>query len=620
MGQFKHRLGCIPEKRWGVRPCAILLLATAALGCCFPASGTDLCPTALAASPDSKTLFIACSASSQILEFDTAERAITRKLDTPAPPSGLALSRKGERLFVTCAAPESRVCVFDARSGRLLNSFAAGHTPMSPVLSDDEKTLFVCNRFDDGIAIFDLQLGREVARVRVAREPVSAALTHDGRHLLVANHLPRGRSDVEYVAATVSVIDVAKRAVTKELRLPNGSINLRDLRVSPDGKCACVAHSVGHFQLPVTQLQRGWVNNSALTIIDLGRLEVLKTVWLDEVERGAANPWGLGWSADGRWLGLTHAGTHDWSLIDWPALLKQLAQDSGTGATNPVAARLSGPERRRLSFSGNGPRALLFTGNKAVVAGFFSDSLDLIEVSAASGEPRIIPVALNPNSETSAVRRGEMYFNDASLCFQGWQSCGSCHDDDGRVDALNWDLLNDGIGNPKDTKSLLLSHQTPPVMSLGVRATAEIAVRNGIQNSLASSLPEDIAADIDRWLKSLKPLPSPHLVQGRLSRAAQRGEKLFNSATGCAGCHAPGLFTDLHSYAVGTENAYDKEVREFDTPTLVELWRTAPYLHDGSAATLRDVLTTRNSKDEHGRTSQLSPAQIDDLVEYLLSL
>jgi len=114
---------------------------------------------------------------------------------------------------------------------------------------------------------------------------------------------------------------------------------------------------------------------------------------------------------------------------------------------------------------------------------------------------------------------------------------------------------------------------------------------------------------MDEWIKSLKPAPSPHLVNGRVSDAARRGEKLFKSPeTGCVNCHEPGLFTDLHSYNVGTQNPFDKEDQEFDTPTLRELWRTAPYLHDGSAATIRDVLTTRNLEDEHGKTSQLTPA------------
>jgi hypothetical protein len=53
---------------------------------------------------------------------------------------------------------------------------------------------------------------------------------------------------------------------------------------------------------------------------------------------------------------------------------------------------------------------------------------------------------------------------------------------------------------------------------------------------------------------------------------------------------------------------------------LYELWRTAPYLHDGTALTVREVITTRNPKDQHGKTSHLTPREIDDLVEYVLSL
>jgi cytochrome c peroxidase len=214
-----------------------------------------------------------------------------------------------------------------------------------------------------------------------------------------------------------------------------------------------------------------------------------------------------------------------------------------------------------------------------------------------------------------------MYFNDAVICFQGWQSCASCHDDDARVDGLNWDLLNDGIGNPKDTKSLVLAYETPPVMSLGIRANAGVAVRSGIGNSLATALPEEIPAAMDEWLKSLKPAPSPLLVNGALSPSAKRGEQLFRSASiGCSVCHEPELYTDLRSYNVGTANPFDKADKEFDTPTLHELWRTAPYLHDGSAATMRDVLVARNPKDQHGTTSKLTSAELNDLIEYLLSL
>ena len=54
-----------------------------------------------------------------------------------------------------------------------------------------------------------------------------------------------------------------------------------------------------------------------------------------------------------------------------------------------------------------------------------------------------------------------------------------------------------------------------------------------------------------------------------------------------------------------------------DTPTLLGVWQTAPYLHDGSAASLRDVLTVRNAGDLHGKVSTLSETELDELVAYL---
>jgi cytochrome c peroxidase len=57
-----------------------------------------------------------------------------------------------------------------------------------------------------------------------------------------------------------------------------------------------------------------------------------------------------------------------------------------------------------------------------------------------------------------------------------------------------------------------------------------------------------------------------------------------------------------------------------DPPTLLDLWATAPYLHDGSAPTLRAVLVDRNDAAQHGDLSALSDADLDDLVAFLLSL
>jgi cytochrome c peroxidase len=122
---------------------------------------------------------------------------------------------------------------------------------------------------------------------------------------------------------------------------------------------------------------------------------------------------------------------------------------------------------------------------------------------------------------------------------------------------------------------------------------------------------------MDEYLKALKPLPSPYLVDGKLSESARRGQAVFRKA-GCALCHTGPYLTNLQKYNVGTAMGPDAG-RQFDTPGLVEIWRTAPYLCDGRAATIKDVLTRYNPDDKHGRTSDLSEGEIEDLAEFVLS-
>jgi YVTN family beta-propeller protein len=591
-------------------------------------------PIALASTRDGKTLFIACATAKQVLAFDTTGQKVTSTWPTPEMPLGLALSPDDKQLFVTCSAPSSKVLIIDVKDGNTVAELAAGHTAMAPVVSPDGRHLFVCNRFNDDISVIDLAARKEVSRIAVQREPVAAAITADGKHLLVANHLHNGRADLDHVAAVISVIDINAGALLKELTLPNGSGLLNDIRVSPDGRHAVASHILARYPLPTTQLDRGWMNTNAKTIIDLDTLEVLNTVLLDSVDSGAANPWGVAWSSDSKTLIIAHAGTHEISFIDFPAVLAKLAKlpaslDEGAAIDYSAASRIRGDvpndlsflvgirQRIRLSNSDRGPRAVTVAGNHVYAANYFSDSLTALDLSSGRLQARSIP--LTEPKPMSIVRQGEFYFHDASICFQGWQSCASCHPGDARVDALNWDLLNDGIGNPKNNKSLLLSHQTPPAMSIGVRETAESAVRAGIRHILFTVQPEEVPLAIDEYLKALKPVPSPYLVNGKLSDSAKRGQELYTAA-GCATCHPPGLFTDLKQYDVGTRGRLSQGQDEFDTPTLVEIWRTAPYLHDGSAATIMDVLTTSNKEDKHGKTSHLTQEQLKDLADYILSL
>ena len=133
-----------------------------------------------------------------------------------------------------------------------------------------------------------------------------------------------------------------------------------------------------------------------------------------------------------------------------------------------------------------------------------------------------------------------------------------------------------------------------------------------------------------------EPARSPfRQTDGTLSEAALRGKFLFLApALQCASCHVSPRFTDsvvtpnptsFIRHDVGTltpasGGRLSGPLDGLDTPSLLGLWDSAPYLHDGGAATLLDVLTTKNPTSQHGVTSMLSTNQLADLIAYLLSL
>lgn len=584
-----------------------------------------LSPSAVVASSDGKQLYIAEATAGQVAVFDVAAGKVAQTWKLPAKPTGLALAPDGGRLFVTCGVADGRVEILQLSDGTSVGSLKAGHSPAAPVASPDGQRLYVCNRFLNQVAIFDLTARKEVARVPVAREPVAAALTPDGKYLFVANLLPTQPADQDYVSAVVSVIDTATAKVVANIQLPNGSTSLQSVCVSRDGRYAYVVHTLSRYQLPTTQLERGWMNTSALTVIDVAAKKRLNTPLLDDVDLGAANPSGVACTADGRNVLVTHSGTHELSVIDQAALLDKLNRVAkGEKVTEVSATPDDVPNdlsfmyslRKRIKLTGNGPRGLVAIGRQVYTVEYFSDTMSVVDLDT-EGYKQVRKIALGPELPLSQVRKGEMFFHDADLCFQHWQSCATCHPDV-RVDALNWDLLNDGLGNPKNTKNMLLAHRTPPAMSLGVRDTAETAVRAGIRSIQFAVRPDADAVAIDEFLKSLQPVPSPRLVNGQLSKAAERGKKIFEGGAGCTTCHPSPLFTNLNQYDVGTGR--DREAyMAMDTPTLVEVWRTAPYLHDGRAATIQDIFQKYNIGDQHGTTSNLTAQELNDLAEYVLS-
>ena len=574
-------------------------------------------PVALSRGTSDDSVFVADAGRQTILSVIPSSWEVKAQFTLWESPSGAVCMKKKPWLLVTLGVSRGEVVCLDAQKGNELFSFLVGHTPCAPVLSKDESTLYLCNRFDNQVAAYELDSHREKWKTLVPREPVAAALTPDGSKLVVANLLPNGSATDRPFAAKVSILDAVNGNVLANLALPNGSTGLLGVAISTDGRYAYVTHTLGRYQSPTKQVEFGWMNTNAFSVIDLSTLKTLATVLLDDMELGAGNPWGISCSDDGSTLVVVHAGSRELSIIDLKAVHAKLDRLAKGEAVSRISTELACVQndleflkgiRRRVELPGDGPRAVLLMGHQAVVAEYFAGKLAVVDLVSES-PPAEIP--LSHTRDPDPTRRGEILFFSARMCAQRWQSCASCHPD-ARVDGFNWDLLNDGNGNPKNVKNLLFAHRTPPVMWMGVREDAESAVRAGFRYIQFTTVSEDDACAVDAYLKSLTPIPGPVAINPALRDSIARGKKAFAKAE-CSRCHSGEYFTDGKSHDMGTTKGIDAG-KPVITPTLIECWRTAPYLHDGRASTIQDVIQA------HGQTDRLEPEEQRDLVNYLLSL
>jgi YVTN family beta-propeller protein len=518
-------------------------------------------------------------------------------------PTGIATG--GDYAYITTFNTIGKVHFLNLTTGEIETDVVTGSGANTPLLSPDGNLLYVLNQFHNSVAKIDINRKQVTATVNVLREPLCAVIDNKGKYLFVANFLPAMSADLDTVAAFVSVIDLESFTKVRDIELSNGSNALRGISLSPDGKYVFVTHNLGRFQVPANQLQQGWMNTSAMSIIDIETLEKAGTVLLDEPERGAAGIWGINCTDDK--IVVTHSGTHEISVIDYPAFLEKFEKHPNRKSLDYDLSFMYGI-RKRIPLAGNGPQDFVISEDKAIIPTYFSDTLNIVNLA----DMQIVTVAMVENRMESRVNKGEKIFNDASYCFQNWQSCNGCHPGDARTDGMNWDLMNDGIGNSKNCKSLLYSHETPPSMISGIREKAEIAVRRGFTHIQFAEIPEDLALCVDEYLMSLRPVPSPFLVNGNLTEKAERGKQVFEKLN-CGYCHSGPYFTDMQMHRIGDNIEFEKG---WDTPALVEVWRTAPYLFDGRAATMEDVFEIH----KHGIIDLVSKKEIEELVEFVNSL
>jgi len=233
--------------------------------------------------------------------------------------------------------------------------------------------------------------------------------------------------------------------------LPDGSSAVRAGAATPDGKYVLFVHGLARYKLPVTQLEQGWVNSSAISVYDAATGRRINTVSLDDPENGAANPRAI--AISDKWIAVAHFGTHEISIIDRAAFFDKLAALKGDGVTD--LAFMQGI-RRRIRLKCKGPEKLAFLPDGRIAVQMrYAEAVAYVDPVTGKVEEPDLPGGVSEAVAKDPKRLGEMFFNDASICYQQWHSCASCHVD-GRNDGLAWDFQTSGggLGHPEETMDL----------------------------------------------------------------------------------------------------------------------------------------------------------------------
>ena len=290
-------------------------------------------------------------------------------------------------------------------------------------------------------------------------------------------------------------------------------------------------------------------------------------------------------------------------------------------------------------------------GSKLFVSNFLDRSVGVYDLSdlMINAQWNVQLVATIPtvaNEKLSAqVLAGKQFFYDAGddrLSRDNYLSCATCHNDgggDGRV----WDLTGMGEGLRNTISLNGTAAAMGPLhwsanfdevhdfegqirqLSEGTGLMTDADFNTGTRSQPLGDPKAGISADLDAlaaYVASLDEFDlSPYRnADGSLTAAGEAGREVFRSEN-CASCHSGTAFSDsstntLHDIGTLTPASGQRlggPLTGLDTPTLRGLWDTAPYLHDGSAATLDDAVTAHNGV-------ALAAADLTSLVAYLLQI
>lgn len=587
-------------------------------------------PAGLVFSPDGRHLYVALDDVDEVAVIDPATLRVERKGSVKGGPFGLALDAEGERLFVTCRGGD-RLAILDAKSLAETASVAVGPGPagVAFVKGPAGERIVTANTISDDASVVVVDRGeraRELGRPSTGREPFAVSTGADGRAIVVSRMAGITRGD-EVPASELTVVDTGSARVVSRIRLDSSHL-AEGVAPLPGGRLAVAPVVRVRNLVPITQVAQGWVMSSGLALSDTERGTSFQ-VPLDDANGYFADPSGVAVDAAGQRAYVASSGGDVVTVVDLGRLTRWLASASEEAKRDAADdLQLAGEWVLARVPTGRNPRqvALSPDGRTLFVAERLQDSILAIDTATMKGSGRI---AFGDGGASDPIRRGERVFTRASTTFQSQFSCRSCHPD-GHVDGLSYDFDIDGVGRDiLDNRSLQGIAGTAPFKWNGKNPSLQIQCGPRFAKVLTRAAPFS-PPDLDDLAAFLTALPPTRTKHTAPTAAQERGQKLFLATSTtygleiprshrCPTCHRPPLYTNTLSADVGTRGQNDS-TGTFDTPHLLGVGASAPYLHDGRAATLEEIWTVYNLKDTHGLTNYMTKHQMNDLVEFLKTL
>jgi YVTN family beta-propeller protein len=304
--------------------------------------------------------------------------------------------------------------------------------------------------------------------------------------------------------------------------------------------------------------------------------------------------------------------------------------------------------------AGRAPQGLVLSpnGRTLFVHNFMDRTVTIHDMNALANGATVTPpapITLNcvaTEKLTATVLLGKRLFydtRDTRVAFQQYVSCAGCHNDGGQ-DGRTWDFTQFGEGL-RNTITLRGRggvahgplHWTGNFdevqdfegqirnFALGTGLMSDTDFHAGTRSQPLGDPKAGRSADLDAlaaYVSSLtKHGDSPaRNTDGTLTSAALAGQAIFQQQN-CAQCHSGARFTDsalgvfrnVGTLKPSSGGRLGGALTGLDTPTLLGLFATEPYLHDGSAATVEEAVTAHNGVS-------LTATELSDLAAYLRQL